>query len=363
MTIADRLTAMLHRRHAVAGAGDATGGTITTTSAYHLPGVPQAEHQYGRWTNPGWSDLEAALGLLEQAEVIIFPSGMAAIAAVLLSQCKPGDHLLLASDGYYTTRLLAEQYLVRAGVRLTIVATRDLAKHDLGGTDLALIESPSNPQLDLVDLAVFSARAAAAGTRVIVDNTTMTMLGQQPLDLGAAATVASDTKALGGHGDVLFGHVATRDPALAEAVRTWRKLSGSIPGPFEAWMVARSLESFEVRLERMSGNALAVAEALDRHPALSVVYPGLPSHPDHALAARQMRSFGTLIGLTLASEQAADAFIAACPALSPQTSFGATHSSAERRARWGDAVAPGFVRLSIGCEPIEPLRTAILAAL
>jgi cystathionine gamma-lyase len=161
-----------------------------------------------------------------------------------------------------------------------------------------------------------------------------------------------------------MGHVATRDPVLVEAVRDWRKLAGAIPGPFEAWLALRGLETFELRFDRMCRTAGALAPSVAAHRAVRAVrYPGLPADPAHNLAARQMARMGFLIGLTLESEDAAERFIGACPMLQPATSFGGVHSSAERRARWGDAVAPGFVRLSVGCEPPEALTTAILAAL
>jgi cystathionine gamma-lyase len=188
----------------------------------------------------------------------------------------------------------------------------------------------------------------------------MTPYGQRPLELGADVVVAADTKAPNGHSDVLFGHVASGSPEIVEAVRDWRKLSGSIPGPFEAWLVHRGLETLEVRFDRMCSSAETIAPRLARHRAVRAVrFPGLPGDPSHALAKRQMRRFGFLIGLTLSSAEAAERFIGACPLIQPATSFGGVHTSAERRARWGDAVEPGFVRLSVGCEPVEELWQAI----
>ena len=169
-----------------------------------------------------------------------------------------------------------------------------------------------------------------------------------------------------GHSDALFGHVRHARTKSADAIHggDWRKLSGSIPGPFEAWLVHRGLETLELRFARMCDTAETLAPRLAAHTAIkSLVYPGLPGHPGHALAARQMSRFGFLIGITLASQEAADRFIESCSLILPATSFGGVHSSAERRARWGDAVDPGFVRLSVGCEPCEELWAAIEAAL
>ncbi|MGH6611137.1 MAG: PLP-dependent transferase, partial [Burkholderiaceae bacterium] len=194
--------------------------------------------------------------------------------------------------------------------------------------------------------------------------TTMTPLGQRPLDLGADLVISADTKALNGHSDVLFGHVSSRNSILIAAVRDWRKIAGAVPGPHEAWLVHRGLETLEVRYTRMCANALAVSLMLEQHPKVAAVrYPGLPSHPSHALAKRQMTSGGSLIALTLPDKASAERFIDGCAFIRASTSFGGVHTSAERRARWGDAVAEGFIRLSVGCEPTEVLLREVERAL
>jgi cystathionine gamma-lyase len=199
---------------------------------------------------------------------------------------------------------------------------------------------------------------------VVADNTTMTPFGQRPLDLGADIVVAADTKAPNGHSDVLFGHVASRDEMTIAGVKEWRKLAGAIPGPFEAWLVHRGLETLELRFDRMCSSAETIAQRLKGHPKIKALrFPGLADDPAHNLASAQMDRFGFLIGLTLESEEAAERFIDGCDLIQPATSFGGVHTSAERRARWGDSVAPGFVRLSVGCEPVEELWGAIDAAL
>lgn len=355
---------LLHLRGRTLGKGDPIALPLTLASMFHLPGDPAGFRAYGRSDNPTWEAAEKMLGHIEAADSVIFPSGMAAIAAPFFALLSAGDRVLLPSDGYYTTRLLADRVLARLGVRFDRRPTAGFAEGGFAGYRLVFAETPSNPGLDLCNLAHVAAAVRAAGGLTVVDNTTMTPFGQRPLDLGADIVVASDTKAPGGHSDILMGHVASRNPDLVAAVREWRKLSGTIPGPFEAWLLHRSIETLELRFDRMCRTAGAVAERLVAHPAVhNVRYPGLPTDPGHNLAARQMLRPGFLIGVTLSSGAAAEAFIAACPFLRPATSFGGVHSSAERRDRWGDAVAPGFVRLAIGCEPPDELWPALDRAL
>lgn len=362
--ISRRAAELLHLRRLGLGKGEPVSLPITPTSVFNLPGDPAGFAQYGRFDNPTWEATEELLGHLEGAPALAFPSGMAAIAAALLALVKAGDRILLPSDGYYTTRILSERFLTRLGVAFDLRPTRGFLEGGFEGYSLVFAETPSNPGLDLCDLREAARLAKKSGAILVVDNTTMTPFGQNPLDLGADIVVAADTKAPNGHADALFGHVASRDETLMDAMRDWRKLSGSIPGPFEAWLVHRGLETLELRFERMCDTAGMIAARLAEHPAVGpVVYPGLAHHPDHDLARGQMRRFGFLIGVTLASAEAAEGFIDGCRLILPATSFGGVHSSAERRARWGDAVDPGFVRLSVGCEPCEELWTAISAAL
>ncbi|MCV2872433.1 cystathionine gamma-lyase [Defluviimonas sp. WL0050] len=361
---AQRAAGLLHLHRETLSKGDPVPPQITLAAMYHLPGDPACVRTYGRADNPNWEVLEQALAHLESADTVVFPSGMSAIAAPLFSLLGSGDRLLIPSDGYYTTRLLADRFLKRLGVT---VETRPTVRMEDGGFDgyrLVFLETPSNPGLDLCDLADITAAVRATGGLTVVDNTTMTPFGQRPLDLGADIVVAADTKAPNGHSDVLMGHVASRDGEIIAAVREWRKLSGSIPGPFECWLAHRGLETLELRFDRMCSSAATLAPRLAEHPAIRAIrYPGLDSDPSHGLAQRQMTRPGFLIGLTLLSAEAAEAFINACPLLQPATSFGGVHSSAERRIRWGDAVDPGFVRLSVGCEPVEELWKALKTSL
>ena len=359
-----RAAGLLHLRRHGLNKGDPVPLPITPASTFHLPGEPGDFHQYGRSENPTWEAVEEMLGHLEGAPCLAFPSGMAAISAVIFGLLKAGDRILLPSDGYYTPRVLGERFLKNFGIGFDLRPTATYLDGGFDGYRLVYIETPSNPGLDLCDIAAVASAAHAAGALVAADNTTMTPFGQQPLDLGVDVLVAADTKAPNGHSDTLFGHVASRRPEIVAAVKEWRKLSGSIPGPFEAWQLHRGLETLEVRFDRMCRSAETIAPRLRDHQAVKAIrYPGLSDDPSHNLASTQMSRFGTLIGLTLENADKAEAFINGCALLQPATSFGSVHSSAERRARGGDAVAPGFVRLSVGCEPTEELWSALDAAL
>jgi cystathionine gamma-lyase len=359
-----RAAHLAHLRRAELAKGDPVALPITMASMYHLPGDPAGHRQYGRFDNPTWEAVETLLTHLEDAPSLAFPSGMAAISAALFTLLGSGDRILLPSDGYYTTRVLAERFLKPMGIAHDLRPTAAFDAGGFAGYRLVFVETPSNPGLDICDIARTAEAAHRAGALVVVDNTTMTPLGQRPLDLGADIVVAADTKAPNGHSDALFGHVASRDARIMKGIAEWRKLAGAIPGPFEAWLVHRGLETLEVRFDRMCSTAELLAPRLATHPAMKALrYPGLDGDPSHDLARAQMERFGFMIGLTLASEAAAEKFIEGCALLQPATSFGGVHSSAERRARWGDAVEPGFVRLSVGCEPAEQLWEALRTAL
>ena len=360
-----RTAELLHHFGRTLQPGDSVTPPIFPTAVFHLPGDPStARYHYGRYHNPTWAALEDALAVLEGAECIAFPSGMAAVAAILITQARSGDRILIPADGYFTTRVLAEKFLGPLGVKVETRPTTRLLEGSFDGYRLVIAETPSNPGLEVCDIAAVSARAKLAGALFVVDNTTMTPLGQRPLELGADAVINSDTKAINGHSDALMGHVATRNAALMEHLRDWRKYSGSIPGPFECWQVFRGLETLEVRFGRMCSSASEIAGRLAEHPAVqSVRYPGLPTDPSHGIAKRQMSCYGSMLNLTLKDAVSAERFINECKLIQPSTSFGGVRTCAERRERWGDAVDPGFVRLSIGIEPLEPLWSAISATL
>ncbi len=344
--------------------GTPLGGSPVFASTYHLSGEPRGAYQYGRLTNPTWTAWEAALGELEAGEVVSFASGIAAVSAVLLSTLRPSDVLVMADDCYYATRRLAQGVLAEIGVQIRLVPSAELGAQ-LDGAKLVWLETPSNPTLDVSDIAAISAAAHEAGAAVAVDNTTATALGQQPLVLGADYSVASDTKALAGHSDLVLGHVACRDAGRAEAIRAWRSSTGGVPGVFEAWLAHRSLMTLDLRLARQGANALALAQVLANHEAVvSVRYPWLPGDPSHDIAIAQMRRMGGLVSFTLADQSVAERFLAALQFVAVATSFGGLHSSAERRARWGgDDVPAGFIRFSCGGEDTVDLIADVTQAL
>ena len=329
---------------------------------YHLTGPPsEAAYGYARDGNPTWSRLEAGIGALEGGEAVVFGSGMAAMAAVVLGRLSPGDVVVIPQDGYPGIRTLAAQRLEPIGVVVRRVRSRTEAFQAAApGAALVWVETPANPRLEVIDLERVAEAAHAGGALLAVDNTVATPLGQRPLALGADLSMLSATKSLAGHSDLLLGSVAVRDPALADGLRAWRTQAGSVPGPFEAWLAHRSLATLDLRLTRQSENALALAELLaGRADVTGVRHPS--SDP---VAARQMRRYGPLVGFALADGAAAEAFLARSELIADATSFGGVHTTAERRARWGtDEVPEGFIRLSAGCEDLADLIADVERAL
>ncbi|WP_317444354.1 cystathionine gamma-lyase [Streptomyces collinus] len=337
---------------------------------FHLPGDVSGPYSYGRDDNPTWTLLERAIGELEapgqdDVETLVFASGMAAISSVLFSQLRAGDAVVLPSDGYQVFPLVRAQ-LEAYGIEVRTAPTGGDAQLEvLDGARLLWIESPSNPGLDVCDIRRLAEAAHTRGVLVAVDNTLATPLGQRPLELGADFAVASGTKQLTGHGDVLLGYVAGRDVEAMAAVRRWRKIVGAIAGPMEAWLAHRSIATLTLRVERQNATALAVAEALRQRPEVSGLrYPGLPDDPSHKVASQQMRRYGCVVSFTLPTRARAERFLEALHLVEDATSFGGVRSTAERRARWGgDPVSEGFIRLSVGAEDPEDLVADLLRAL
>lgn len=339
---------------------------------FHLADQPPragGADAYARTEQPTLRNFEAAVGELDRGRCLSFATGMAALTAVVMACAGAGDRVLLPADGYYTTRLLAAEELSRFGVEVGYVATLDIervaAEGGLDGVRLVLLETPSNPQLDVCDIAAVARAARASGAVVAVDNTTATPLGQRPLELGAHLTVASDTKALTGHSDLLLGHVSTADDELFARLQSWRNHSGSTPGPFEAWLGHRSMSTLDLRLARQGANAAEVAEVLAASPVVrGVRWPWRPEDPSFALASRQMLRPNGVVSAELADEAAVGRFLAASRLWTAATSFGGVHSTVDRRAQWGgDAVTPGFVRFSCGIEDTDDLVADLSAAL
>jgi cystathionine gamma-lyase len=338
---------------------------------FHLGDLPPRTggvDAYGRTEHPTLREFEAAVGELDGGRCLSFATGMAALTAAVLACVASGDRVLLPSDGYYATRMLAAEELARFGVDVEYVATPDIQERAAAGFDgvrMVLLETPSNPQLDVCDIAAVARAARAAGALVAVDNTTATPLGQRPLALGAHLTVGSDTKALTGHSDLLLGHVSTADDELYARLKGFRDRTGSTPGPFEAWLGHRSMSTLDLRLARQAANAAAVAELLAASPAVTGLrWPWRPSDPSFALASRQMLRPNGVLSCELADEETVARLLRRTRLWSAATSFGGVHSTIDRRAQWGgDAVAPGFVRLSCGIEDTADLVEDLSAAL
>ena len=362
-----RDTAILHAGHPDARAPGAFLPGPQFAATFTAPGAP-SDHAftYGRFDNPTWVAWEQALAVLEEGPAVSFASGMAAVAAVFGTVLRSGDTVVLPADSYYSTRVVASGWLQAIGVKSSLAPTRG---HELDGAlpgaRLLWIETPTNPGLDVCDIEALVRAAHANGALVAVDNTTATGYLQHPLRLGADYVVASDTKALTGHSDLVLGHVATAHAEALAALRTWRTQHGAIPGPMEVWLAHRSLATLPLRSTRQCATALALAEALAVHAAVRAVhYPGLPEHPGHAIARRQMDAFGSVVSFDLETRPRAEAFLRSLRLVREATSFGGVHSTAERRARWGgDAISEGFIRFSVGCEAPADLLADVMSGL
>lgn len=332
------------------------------------PRVGEGEMGYGRYANPTWLALEEALGALEGGRTISFSSGMAAAHAVL--ELLPQNFcLVLPANCYLGVAEAADERAAHYGGTVRRVDVSDtaaiLAAAD--GADLVWLETPTNPTIEIADLA--GVRAGLDGVPLVVDNTFATPLLQRPLEVGADLVVHSATKLLGGHSDGLLGAVvvAEDDAVRFEALSATRKLHGAIPGTMEAFLVLRGLRTLPVRLERAQHNAHVLAERLTEQPAVRRVrYPGLPTDPGHAVAARTMTGFGSVVSIDLPDAAAADAFVAATQLWVHATSLGGVESTLERRRRWPTELASvpeGLVRLSVGIEHVEDLWTDLEQAL
>lgn len=346
-------------------AGGPVAHTPVPASAFHLCAEEGSEvHVYGRYSNPVWTHLESALARLEDATTaLVFGSGMAAVTAALRTLVKPGAVLVVPADGYYQVRRYAAERFAPLGITVREASAESMYQA-AESADVVLAETPTNPALDVVDLHRLAGICHRRGARLVVDNTAATPLGQQPLSLGADLVVASATKALAGHSDLIAGYVAGSQPELLDAVERERLLAGPIVGALEAWMLLRSIATFGLRFDRQCQNALALATALTGHPAVRRVrYPGLPADPAHGVAMNQMRRFGGLLSVELAGADAVHELVGNSELLVAATSFGGIHTSVDRRARWGDAVPDGFARISAGIEDTDDLVADVVAAL
>jgi cystathionine gamma-lyase len=337
---------------------------LVPASVYASWGEPDPPRAYGRSGNPGWEALEQALGIMEDAEAVVFASGQAASMALMLALAEGRKQILLPDDGYYNTRVLADQLRPHgAGPAPVDLLDRGQVEHHLAaGPAVLWAETPTNPLLRVADLAGLAGLASAADAPMIVDNTVATGLLQKPLDLGALASLCSLTKAASGHSDVLLGAVLTRDLGLLGDLRNWRAVGGGIPGPFESWLALRGLKTLALRVTRQSESALTIARHLAAHPRVRAVhYPGT-NGATLEVASRQMpRGFGPLLSFEVDGTAAeTDAVVRAAQIILPATSFGGVESAWERRARWSSETAPqSLIRLSAGIEPVGDLLADI----
>src|SRR5690606_8766508 len=296
-------------------APDPTTGAImppiyqTSTYVQEALGVPRAGYEYARVQNPTREAMERNIAALESGgHGIAFASGMAALEAVgkLLSA---GDHVVAEENMYGGTPRMFNQVLARFGIEFTYVDTRDpenVRRALRPNTKLIHLETPTNPLMRITDLAAIAGIAREAGVHLSVDNTFASPYNQRPLELGATIVVHSSTKYLNGHSDVIGGIVVTNDDQVAEDLRFQQKAVGAVPGPWDCWLVLRGTKTLHVRMERHNQNGQRVAEFLQDHPGVEAVhYPGLPSHPQHELAKRQMRGFTGMISMELGSAERA----------------------------------------------------------
>ncbi|MFF3038448.1 trans-sulfuration enzyme family protein [Arthrobacter citreus] len=323
----------------------------------------EGDRVYGRYSNPTWDPFEEALGALENAELpaLVFSSGLAAVIAAM-SLIPAGGTLVMPRHSYQGSLLLAagDARDGRINVRTVDIADTEEVIAALDGAAMLWLESPTNPMLEVAELAVLANAAHRAGALVVVDNTFSTPLVTRPLDLGADVVVHSVTKYLSGHSDVVLGATVTSDPELRARLLTYRSLHGGIGGPFEVWLALRGLRTLALRVQRSMESAMELAGRLAAHPGVEAVrYPGLPQDPGHARAAAQMEGFGSIVCIEVAGgAEAADAVTEKVELWLPATSLGGVESLIERRRRQPAepvSVPENLLRLSVGIENVEDL--------
>ena len=353
-----------------------TGATIvpiyqTSTYTQEAPGQHKG-YEYSRTGNPTRAALEECVAALEGAECgLAFASGLAATTAVM-SLLGPGDHIVAGDDLYGGSYRLFDKVLQKSnGLDFTFVDTTDPESVEAAlrpETKMLWIETPTNPMLTLSDIALLSEMAHGRGATVAVDNTFASPYFQQPLALGADIVVHSTTKYMGGHSDVVGGASVTSDPDLHERMAFYQNAAGGVPGPFDSWIVLRGLKTLAVRMRQHEENALAVARFLQGHPQVATVnYPGLPSHPQHELAKRQMAGFSGMVSFTLkGGAEAAYAAVQKTEVFHFAESLGGveslithpatmTHAAIPKEQRESRGVTDGLLRLSVGIEDAEDL--------
>ena len=344
----------------------ATGAVITPiyqTSTFAQEGVGVNKgYDYARAANPTRTALEECLASLENAaHGHAFASGVGATSTIM-HLLDPGDHVVCVNDVYGGTYRMFSQVFEPKGYRFTYATPEQLSAEPerlVGDARLVWIETPTNPLLNIVDIQAVAAATKAAGALLVVDSTFATPFLQQPLDLGADIVLHSTTKYLGGHSDVIGGFAGTNDPTIAERLSFLQKSLGAISGPFDSWLVLRGLKTLALRMERHCANARAVVEFLTGHPRVTtVLWPGLPEHPGHEIAARQMRDFGGMVSFLVETEDEAVELVSHTTVWTLAESLGGVESLIEHPARMTHAstasgpfaAPPNLVRLSVGIE-------------
>jgi len=360
---------------------DPATGSITVpiyqTSTFVQDAVGEHKgYDYARVSNPTRTALQLCLASLEGAEHgIAFSSGIGA-TTTLMHLVNPGDRVVAVADVYGGVYRMFSQVYEPKGYLFDWVPAEEintnLAEHLDERTRIVWLETPTNPLLNIVDLRAAIDAAHAAGALVVVDNTFASPYLQQPLSFGADVVLHSTTKYLGGHSDLIGGFLATDDPTIAERLYFLQKSLGAVPGPFDCWLVLRGLKTLAVRMRKHCENAHVVAGFLDRHPRVEkAIYPGLPNHPGHAIAAHQMRDFGGMVSFLCESEEEAVALCARTKVFRLAESLGGVESLIEHPARMTHAstadapfAAPrNLIRLSVGIESAEDLLADLEAAL
>ncbi|MGW2868884.1 cystathionine gamma-synthase [Kitasatospora sp. NPDC001225] len=368
--------------HAGQEADPQTGAVVTPiyqVSTYKQDGVGglRGGYEYSRSANPTRTALEECLAALEGgARGLAFASGLAAEDTLLRTILKPGDHIVIPNDAYGGTFRLFAKVLTRWGVEFSVANTQDLAtvREALRPNTRAVwVETPSNPLLGITDLAALAEIAHGAGALLVVDNTFASPYLQQPIALGADAVVHSTTKYMGGHSDVVGGALVLAEAGLGEEVAYHQNAMGAVSGPFDAWLVLRGIKTLGVRMDRHSANAEKVAELLAGHPKVSqVLYPGLPEHPGHDIAAKQMKAFGGMVSFRVAGgEEAAVEVCNRAQLFTLGESLGGVESLIEHPGRMTHASVAGsalevpsdLVRVSVGIESIDDLLADLKQAL
>ena len=340
----------------------------SSTFAQDGVGGMRGGFEYARTGNPTRAALEANLAALEKGTYGRgFSSGMAATDCALRSLLRPGDHLVIPDDAYGGTFRLIDKVFSQWGITYTVAAVNDLDAIRAAVTDATKaiwIETPTNPLLNVGDIAAISEIAEAAGATFVVDNTFASPYLQQPLTLGADVVLHSTTKYIGGHSDVVGGVLVTDDEELDAAFAFLQNGSGGVPGPFDAYLTMRGAKTLAVRMDKHCDNAEAVVDFLQGHPAIeSVLYPGLPDHPNHDVAARQMSRFGGMVSVRLKDQQAALDFCARTELFTLAESLGGIESLIEHPGAMTHASTAGsqlevpddLVRLSVGIEDVADL--------